>query len=298
MCNIKGIIVSKGKTNIGFDEIQKMGKGHLMAAKMEVDNNYSLVGGGYTFKNVMDYHKKLGHPSIKGTRKAAKANDIKLTGKVKKCKSCILAKLKRTNISKLNPNKAKKKGERLCIDISWIKKSSIRNNKYWLLIEDEYTSMKWSFFDNRKPEAGKIIIEFIKSGRNKICKFLRLDNSGGKQAMVLNMKKEELEISIEFTSPHTPEQHRKVERSFATLWGKTRAMLNGAGFPDELKEKLWAKCAFTVTKFNNLMIKEEEKNPYELFYKEKLDLGSKLRKVVYALFWISREPSKGNLQGI
>jgi hypothetical protein len=124
----------------------------------------------------------------------------------------------------LNPNKAKKRGERLCVDISWIKKSSIGNNKYWLLIEDEYTSMKWSFFVNRKPKAGKTIIEFIKSGRNKdpdFGKFLRLDNSGENQAMVANLKKEEVEISIEFTAPHTLEQNGKVERSFATLWGKT-----------------------------------------------------------------------------
>jgi hypothetical protein len=140
--------------------------------------------------------------------------------------------------------------------------------------------MKWSFFVNRKPKAGKIIIEFIKTGRNKdphFGKFLRLDNSGENQAMVANLKKEEVEISIKFTAPHTPEQNGKVERSFATLWGKTRAMLNRAGFPDELREKLWAECASTATKLNNLMIKKEGKNPYELFYIEKLDLGSKLR---------------------
>jgi hypothetical protein len=108
----KGIIVLKEKTDIGFDEILKMGLGHLMAAKMEVDNNYGLVGGEYT-----EYHKKLGHPLIEAIRKTAAANHIKLTGKVEKCESCILAKLKRANISKLNPHKAKKKGERLCIDI-------------------------------------------------------------------------------------------------------------------------------------------------------------------------------------
>jgi gag-polypeptide of LTR copia-type/Zinc knuckle len=60
----EGIIISKGKMEIDFDQILKMGKGHLMAAKMEVDNDYGLVGGGYTFENIMEYHKKLGHPSI------------------------------------------------------------------------------------------------------------------------------------------------------------------------------------------------------------------------------------------
>jgi hypothetical protein len=114
----EGIIVSKGKMEIDFDQILKMGKGNLMAAKMEVDNDYGLVGGGYNFENIMEYHKKLAHPLIDSTRKTAAANQIKLIGEVEKCKNCILAKLKRTNISKLNPNKAKKRGERLCVDIS------------------------------------------------------------------------------------------------------------------------------------------------------------------------------------
>jgi hypothetical protein len=55
----EGIIISKGKMEIDFDQILKMGKGHLMAAKMEVNNDYGLVGRGYTFKNIMEYHKNL-----------------------------------------------------------------------------------------------------------------------------------------------------------------------------------------------------------------------------------------------
>jgi hypothetical protein len=51
--------------------------------------------------------------------------------------------------------KATKKGERLCADISQIKMSSLENNKYWMLIKDEFSSMKWSFFINRKSESGK-----------------------------------------------------------------------------------------------------------------------------------------------
>ena len=45
-------------------------------------------------------------------------------------------------------------------------------------------------------------------------------------------------------------------------------MLNGAGFPEELREKLWAECALMATKLNYLMIKKEGKNPYELFYEK------------------------------
>jgi hypothetical protein len=54
-------------------------------------------------------------------------------------------------------------------------------------------------------------------------------------------------------------------------------MINGAGFPEELREKFWAECALTATKLNNLMIKKEGKNPYEMFYGEKMNLESKLK---------------------
>jgi hypothetical protein len=38
-------------------------------------------------------------------------------------------------------------------------------------------------------------------------------------------------------------------------------MLNKAGFPRDLREKLWLECASTATKLNNLMIKKEGENP-------------------------------------
>jgi hypothetical protein len=47
------------------------------------------------------------------------------------------------------------------------------------------------------------------------------------------MEKGGLGVIVEFTSPYTPEQNGKVERSFASLWGRTRAILNEAGFSED-----------------------------------------------------------------
>ena len=116
-----------------------------MGLRMKPIREYGLIGGGYTFQSIMKSHELLGHPSIKSTRKTAQMMNFKLTGIVTRCKDCILAKVKRTNTKKFNENKSKRKGGRLCVDISWVKRSSLGNNKYWLIIEDEFTSMKWSF---------------------------------------------------------------------------------------------------------------------------------------------------------
>jgi hypothetical protein len=54
------------------------------------------------------------------------------------------------NIPKENDNIATKKGERLLIDISWIRTATYADNRYWLLVMDEYTNFLWSLFMKTK----------------------------------------------------------------------------------------------------------------------------------------------------
>jgi hypothetical protein len=122
--------IFKDGRELSFNKILKMGRGHLMGLRMKPIREYGLIGGGYTFQSIMKSHELLGHPSIESTRKTAQMMNVKLTGKVTRCKDCILAKVKRTNTKKFNENKSKRKGGRLCVDISWVKRSSLGNNKY------------------------------------------------------------------------------------------------------------------------------------------------------------------------
>jgi hypothetical protein len=48
-----------------------------------------------------------------------------------------------------------------------------------------------------------------------------------------------LAVRFELTAPYTPEQNGMVERKYATLYGKVRAMLNWAKFPTSLRQLLW-----------------------------------------------------------
>jgi hypothetical protein len=68
---------------------------------------------------------------------------------------------------------------------------------------------------------------------------------------------------MEYTSPETPEQNGQVELNFATLWGKVT---------QDLREKLWAECASTETKLNNIISRKDGKTPFEKFfgYKSKM----------------------------
>ena len=51
----------------------------------------------------------------------------------------------------------------------------------WILIEDQATSMKWSYFGRRKNEVSDVVYELIlklKNKDNSLSKYLRMDYSG------------------------------------------------------------------------------------------------------------------------
>ena len=79
--------------------------------------------------------------------------------------------------------------------------------------------------------------------------------------------KNEFGIIPEFTTRETPQHNGKVERSFQTLYGRIRSMLNHAGFEPQCRASLWAEAAATATKLDNISVDASHiKTPHELFY--------------------------------
>jgi hypothetical protein len=80
-------------------------------------------------------------------------------------------------------------------------------------------------------------------------------------------KTDDLRVQFEYTAPDTPQQNGKIERKFATLYGKTRAMMNQAEFTWTLRHRMWAFCAFYATHLENILLhSNQNKTPYELFH--------------------------------
>ena len=86
-----------------------------------------------------------------------------------------------------------------------------------------------------------------------------------------------MDTILEFTSPETPEQNGQVERSFATLWGRVRAILNHSGVTQDLRDELWAECAATATKLSNIMSRKKGRSPHEEFYGYEAKFSKNLR---------------------
>ena len=164
-------------------------------------------------------------------------------------------------------------------DISYLKNPSFGGSKYWLLFVDDCTSMKWSMFLRSKLDAIRAVVDFFKNmkvGNQEMVKFLRCDNSGENEGIRKTLEKDGFKVQMEFTSPNTPQENGKVERAFATLWGRTRAMLNNACFDELHRQGLWTECARCATMLSNLLSKNGS-SPYELFYGKKANFGKGLR---------------------
>ena len=77
------------------------------------------------------------------------------------------------------------------------------------------------------------LLKELRDTYGRRVKYVRCDNAGENQALEKECVEKELGIVFEYTAPGTPQQNGVVERAFATMLGKTRAVMNGAGFDEK-----------------------------------------------------------------
>ena len=267
------IYIEKGSFRLMFDRIIKTDKCFLCGIHMQPRSNEAAMAGliqGTTIK-VNELHEKLGHMGEEMTRKVGKLMKVKVTGKMIKCEHCAIAKARHKNLKKVTNLRSKTAGERLYIDISQVKCKSLGGRAYWLLIVDEATDMKWTFCLKKKSDQVEALIGFISDLKNihkKKPKYIRCDNAGENESFQQEAQKRGLGLIFEYTSPGTPQHNGVVERAFQTLYGRIRAMLRASGMTEKLKQTLWAECASTCTKLDNLTPSRNDENKccHEAFY--------------------------------
>ena len=277
------IVVKKGDVTLVFDEKIKSGNGYLLGCEI-VPNEMSESGPTETGLNMkemtekkknmkvmptMTMHMKLGHVSEAKIRATAKRLNIKLHGKMDVCSPCAEGKAKQVKMNK-ESEQSNKIGERLYLDLSTIKKKSYGQKHHWILLVDDHSRFKWSLFVQKKSDLAEEVyglLKQIKNENNIAFKSIRCDNAGENKKLQELLDEKEYGAKFEYTAPGTPQQNGVVERAFATLYGKVRAMLNWAGLSEEMRTGLWAECASTATKTDNLLVDEfSNKCPYEKFF--------------------------------
>ena len=284
------LTLMKNGNKIVFDQEVKTKSGYVAGIKIQsMEYKAGREEGHLGFPtltigkkvDVNVFHQLLGHVSETVTRQTAKYYGVELEGDFNTCEECALAKARQKNLGHVDfLKRSKNPGERLFIDISSIKEPSVGGAKFWLLGVDDATDFCWSSFLNRKSETKDKIMSLINSLNNKKrrVKFIRCDNAGENEKLEKACEREGLNIKFEYTARNTPQQNGRVERKFATLYGRVRAMLNEGHFPEPMRYGLWAECAATATKKENLTVGAHDKfPPHTLMYDEQSKLFWKFR---------------------
>ena len=202
-----------------------------------------------------------GHHLMDATAKYYKVN---LIGNINNCLSCSFEKIRQKNIPKKNDDKSRNPGERMYLDISSMRKPSMGGRQHWVMLVDEVTKHKKSFFLKKKNEQVEPIIDWRKGlkARHKIqVKIIRCDNAEENKVPERESDKNELVIIFEYTAPGTPQQNGVVERAFVTIMGRARAMMNHAGFTMSKRQQLWCEAAQTATLQDNILVQDSAKSP-------------------------------------
>ena len=153
------VTIRKGSFEFTFDKMgETASSGFLMGVEIVPRPNDQTMLQNETEEErikerTMDInvaHHLFGHASKTTIKNTAKHYGWTLTGNWNKCENCVLAKIRQRNLQKTSPPTTVK-GERLYMDISSVKQRSYGGSKFWCLIVDQHTGMKWSiFFEKEK----------------------------------------------------------------------------------------------------------------------------------------------------
>ncbi len=144
------------------------------------------VKGGTATKtvDVNPFHQRLGHPSEYYTRKTAEKYNAPLKGKMRVCEACTYGKGKQKPVKKFTRSRTRIPLERVFVNTSELPSKSLGGSKFWIMVVDDATRFKWSYFVKSKAELEDTIQIFIYKCVNKYnIKYLRCDNAGENQAL-------------------------------------------------------------------------------------------------------------------
>ena len=187
---------------------------------------------------------------------------------------------RRSNMNKVNYHKSTIPGERIYTDISYIKQVSYGGSSNWILIVDECTKMKWSFFCNKRSCIGEIISNFVKELSltcNKEVRFIRCDNAGENDLIEVKLRDIGMGTKVEKTAPYTPEQNGIVERPFQTLYNSVRSILKHVNVKLFSRVKICVESSKIDTYLEVSQVKNYMMCPYEKFYGKKPKFWDHLR---------------------
>ena len=271
--NKEALVLKKGNKIVKFDIILNSEKGLLYCGYFKRRNTVGerafVTADGNEKRapiSVSLAHQITGHMGEEATRAAVKEMGIKLTrGKLKPCVACGVAKAQQKSVKKASTHeKATRIHERVYLDISTIKPPRDLKGKVtkqnWRLIVDERTGIKYSdFFSTKDGMVVPTCERFLRWKQAGVpVANVRCDNAGENIALETkaNSNEWQLNVRMEYTGAATPQRNSLVEVGFATLMGRSRALMYQANVPQEIRYKVVKEVVKTATLLDGLTVIE------------------------------------------
>ena len=206
---LKVTLTLPGTTPVYFDRVLQNGKALLMGAQV-IRHPHVESAQAVTMPHKMTkkrFHLITGHAGDGYLEHTAHHMGIELSGSIRKCLHCALEKMRQANIPKSVDETSTTPGERMYLDISSYKAKSLGSNRHWVMLVDEATRFKQSFFIKQKDHQNDLIVEWFKELKQNykiIVKCVRCDNSGENNTLKTQCIRENLGVRFEYTTPGTP----------------------------------------------------------------------------------------------
>jgi hypothetical protein len=217
------------------------------------------------------WHRRLGHihhGDLIRTIHATKGTNLEV-GEVysRPCSTCDLSKSLRWS-PKQPQERAKNACDVLHIDVGTITPMTAPDQvRYFLLVTDDYSRLRWIFFNFNKGPLGMDLVGLLRSlqthfGRK--VKTVRCDNAGEFLSTYVKTHCHQTGTVIETSTPYTPEQNGVAERSMRTIVEKARSMTVGADIP----RHLWNEIVMAAVYLTNITATRANKGitPYQSFH--------------------------------
>ncbi|EKG09436.1 Integrase catalytic core, partial [Macrophomina phaseolina MS6] len=222
------------------------------------------------------FHRRMGHAHFRACRTLARQLGYQLTGQQEHCETCALSKSQRRIGHESQPRETDP-GDCFHGDTVKVSTPGLKGERYYLLLTDDATDFRWGYPYNRKHQAFNALTEHLEMWKTQTGQYprkLRIDAGTEFAVTQLEVYCKKRGIKLELSTPYTPEQNGKSEKSNHITETRIRAMLQGANLPFGL----WPEALNTAIKIVNrtpTRINENNKTPFQSI-SEKLKLSQAL----------------------
>ena len=246
----------KTKSGNIFDIVEKNKLYYLQRKKptnkkspqpVEVLSTSLLTPGKFS---LAEWHRILGHCNIRDIKLLPDIVDnMKITDFENfQCTTCIQAKMTQQRNRKVNHRVTKPLQLVYCDVVGPIAPASREGHRYSITFIDEFSGAMKIYMLKLKNGATLALRKFLAdTAPHGTVKRLRCDGGGEFIAGSFREVCLDHKIKLEFTSPYSPHQNGKCERSHRTVFETTRALL----FDSKLPKNLWPYAARMAVEVRN-----------------------------------------------